>query len=57
MKYKISKYFAKEVHKIKDRKILAKIRNCIEAIEKATDLADIPNLEPRSIVSCQSKIF
>lgn len=45
MKYKISKYFAKEVHKIKDRKILAKIKNCIDAIEKATDLADIPNLE------------
>ena len=45
MKYKISKYFAQEVHKIKDRKILAKIKNCIDAIEKATDLADIPNLE------------
>jgi len=46
MKYKISKHFAKEVHKIKDRKILAKIKNCIEAIGNSTDLADIPNLEP-----------
>ena len=46
MKYRIAKAFTKQVAKIKDPKVLAKIRKTIEQIDKATALKDIPALEP-----------
>jgi hypothetical protein len=46
MKYKIAKAFTKQTAKIKDPKILAKIRKTIEQIGEATALQDIPALEP-----------
>lgn len=46
MKYRIAKAFTKQAAKIKDPKILAKIRTTIEQIGEATALQDIPALEP-----------
>lgn len=46
MKYKIAKGFKKQVSKIKDQKILAKVRTTIEQISDATSLQEIQNLEP-----------
>ena len=46
MKYKIAKAFTKQTAKIKDPKILAKIRKTIEQIGESSTLQDIPALEP-----------
>ena len=46
MKYRIAKAFTKQAAKIKDPKILAKIRTTIEQISDAVTLQDIPSLEP-----------
>ena len=46
MKYKIAKAFTNQAAKIKDPKILAKIKATIEQIGEATALQDIPALEP-----------
>ena len=45
MKYQIAKRFKKDLDKINDKKILAKVRKCIEAIGTSQALSDIPNLE------------
>jgi len=46
VKYRIAKAFTKQAAKIKDPKILAKIRTTIEQISDAVTLQDIPSLEP-----------
>ncbi|MBD2177366.1 type II toxin-antitoxin system RelE/ParE family toxin [Pseudanabaena sp. FACHB-1998] len=46
MKYQIAKRFKKDLDKINDRKILAKVRKCIEAIGTSQALSEIPDLEP-----------
>jgi hypothetical protein len=46
MKYKISKSFQKDLAKINDRRILAKVRKCIEGISTSNRLSAIANLEP-----------
>ena len=46
MKYQIAKRFKKDLDKISDRKILAKVRKCIEAIAASQTLSEIPDLEP-----------
>jgi mRNA interferase RelE/StbE len=46
MKYIISKRFEKDVNKISDRKILEKIKRCIEEISSCTALSEIQNSEP-----------
>ena len=46
MKYQIAKRFKKDLDKISDRKILAKVRKCIEAIGSSEALSEIPDLEP-----------
>lgn len=46
MKYRIAKAFTKQAAKIKDPKILVKIRTTIEQIGEATTLQDISALEP-----------
>jgi mRNA-degrading endonuclease RelE of RelBE toxin-antitoxin system len=45
MKYQIAKRFKKDLDKINDKKILAKVRKCIEAIGSSQALSDIPDLE------------
>jgi mRNA-degrading endonuclease RelE of RelBE toxin-antitoxin system len=45
MKYQIAKRFKKDLDKINDQKILAKVRKCIEAIGTFKALAEIPDLE------------
>ncbi len=46
MKYQIAKRFKKDLDKINDQKILAKVRKCIEAIGSSQTLSEIPDLEP-----------
>ncbi len=45
MKYQIAKRFKKDLDKINDQKILAKVRKCIEAIGNSQSLSEIPDLE------------
>lgn len=45
MKIVIDKSFEKDVEKIKDKKILSKIADCIELIQKTKKTEDIPNLK------------
>ena len=45
MKYQIAKRFKKDLDKINDKKILAKIRKCIEVIGTSQLLSEIPDLE------------
>ena len=45
MKYQIAKRFKKDLDKIDDQKILAKVRKCIEVIETSQALSEIPDLE------------
>jgi len=45
MKYQIAKRFKKDLDKINDKKILAKVRKCIEAIGTSQVLSDIPILK------------
>lgn len=45
MKYQIAKRFKKDLDKINDLKILAKVRKCIEVIETSQALSEIPDLE------------
>ena len=45
MKYQIAKRFKKDLDKISDQKILAKVRKCIEAIGSSQTLSEIPDLE------------
>jgi len=45
MKYQVAKRFKKDLDKINDQKILAKVRKCIEAIGTSQSLSEIPNLE------------
>ncbi len=46
MKYQIAKRFKKDLDKISDRKVLSKVRKCIEAIGISQTLSEIPDLEP-----------
>ena len=46
MKYQIAKRFKKDLVKINDQKILAKVRKCIESIATSQTLSEIPDLEP-----------
>ena len=46
MKYQIAKRFKKDLDKISDRKVLAIVRKCIEAIRTSQTLSEIPDLEP-----------
>jgi hypothetical protein len=41
MKYQIAKRFKKDLDKISDRKILAKVRKCIEAIGTSQNFISI----------------
>jgi mRNA-degrading endonuclease RelE of RelBE toxin-antitoxin system len=45
MKYQIARRFKKDLDKINDKKILAKVRKCIEAIGTSQSLSEIPDLE------------
>ena len=45
MKYQIAKRFKKDLDKINDQKILAKVRKCIEAIGSSQSLSEISDLE------------
>ncbi len=45
MKYQIAKRFKKDLDKINDQKILAKVRKCIEAIGTSQSLPEIPDIE------------
>jgi mRNA-degrading endonuclease RelE of RelBE toxin-antitoxin system len=45
MKYQISKRFQKDLAKISDQKILAKVRKCIEAVGECRSLSEISDLE------------
>jgi hypothetical protein len=45
MKYQISKRFQKDLAKISDQKILAKVRKCIEAVGESRSLSEISDLE------------
>ena len=46
MKYQIAKRFKKDLDKISDRKILAKVRKCIESIATSQTISEISDLEP-----------
>jgi len=46
MKYQVAKRFKKDLDKINDQKILAKVRKCIEAIGTSQTLSEFPYLEP-----------
>jgi mRNA-degrading endonuclease RelE of RelBE toxin-antitoxin system len=46
MKFQIAKRFKKDLDKVNDQKVLAKVRKCIEAIGISQSLSEIPNLEP-----------
>lgn len=46
MKYQIAKRFKKDLEKINDRKILIKVRKCIEEIGTSRMLSEISDLEP-----------
>lgn len=43
MKLLIDKSFEKDTNKLKDQKLLHLIADCIEGIQKANQLTDIPN--------------
>ena len=45
MKYQIAKRFKKDLDKINDQKVLAKVRKCIEAIRTSQSLSEIPDLQ------------
>lgn len=45
MKYNIAKRFKKDLDKINNKKILAKVRKCIELIGDSQSLSEIPDLE------------
>ena len=45
MKYQIAKRFKKDLDKINDQKILAKVRKCIEVIGTSQSLSEIPDLD------------
>jgi hypothetical protein len=45
MKYQTAKRFKKDLDKISDRKVLAKVRKCIEAIVNSQILSEIPDIE------------
>jgi mRNA interferase RelE/StbE len=44
--YQSSRRFKKDLDKINDRKVLTKVRKCIEAIGTSQTLSEIPDLEP-----------
>ncbi|MEM9219167.1 MAG: hypothetical protein AAGD25_33135 [Cyanobacteria bacterium P01_F01_bin.150] len=46
MKYRIAKAFKKQVSKIKDQKVLSKVRATIEDINDSASLQEIQNIEP-----------
>jgi len=43
--YQSSRRFKKDLDKINDRKVLTKVRKCIEAIGTSQTLSEIPDLE------------
>jgi mRNA-degrading endonuclease RelE of RelBE toxin-antitoxin system len=45
MKYQIAERFKKDLDKINDQKILAKVRKCIEVIGTSQALSEIPDIE------------
>ena len=45
MKYQIAKRFKKDLDKINDKKILTKVRKCIEVIGTSQSLSEIPDLQ------------
>lgn len=45
MTFKIEKAFAKDVGKIRDRKLLKKLQAFILALEEASDIYHVPNLK------------
>jgi mRNA-degrading endonuclease RelE of RelBE toxin-antitoxin system len=45
MKYQIAKRFKKDLDKINHKKMLAKVRKCIEAIGTSQSLSEIRDLE------------
>lgn len=45
MKFRVEKSFDKDVDKIKDRKLLQKLRACISRIESADNINEMPNLK------------
>jgi len=55
MKYQIAKRFKKDLDKINDRKVLTKVRKCIEAIGTSQSLSEIPDLEDRLLMRSQPK--
>ncbi|HAN75012.1 MAG TPA: hypothetical protein DDZ60_11655 [Planktothrix sp. UBA10369] len=55
MKYQIAKCFKKNLDRINNQKILAKVRKCIEAIGTSQSLSEIPDLEDRLLMRSQPK--
>lgn len=45
MKLKVEKSFARDVNKVKDKKLLQKIRGCISQIENAGNASEIPHVK------------
>ncbi len=45
MKAEFKDSFAKDLKRIKDKGLLARVKETIEAIENATSLVDLPNLK------------
>jgi mRNA interferase RelE/StbE len=37
--------FARDLKSVRDKKLLQRIKGCIEAVEKADSLSDLPNLK------------
>jgi mRNA interferase RelE/StbE len=45
MKVSVDKSFEKDTNRIKDKALLKKIADCIEAVQKASTLKEIPNFK------------
>lgn len=45
MKFRIDKSFDRDVDKIKDLKILRKLRSCISKIEKSATINELPHIK------------